>query len=146
MLKQKNPTKMWLEGKRCLGQPIDLAWLLKHPVGSAAKIKAVPHCCTLVEAFKEEYLNSDHLLISNPFDLSFLFLLMWFSCSVTNFCLLTTSPFVVESPSSLKRQGTKTTCRARCHQPAPVYWIMAKEASEKMWGNLQTPPPKQRWC
>lgn len=108
---------MWLERKRCLGQPIELAWLLKHPVGSTTKLKACPHCCTLVEVSKEEYSVPDHLFISNPFDLSCLILIMWFSCNMPNFCCSKTSIFVIESPSSLKRQETKTTCTPRCHDP-----------------------------
>lgn len=90
-----------------------LIWLgYLDVVGSATKIKAGPHCGTLLGASKEEYSKPHHLFSCNPSDLSCLILIMWFSCNTTNFCCLTTSLFVIESPSSLKRQGTKTPSAA----------------------------------
>lgn len=64
---------------------------------------------------------------------------MWPSCNTTNFCCLTTSLFVIESPSSLKRQEIKTARRPL------MLWSNTQDvritasrggASDKMWSNL----------
>lgn len=156
MSQPKNKERWW-EGKRCSGQPrfglvMKTTTMVDPYVGSTTKIKAGPHCPTLVEASKEEYSNPDHLFTSNPFDLSCLILIMWFSCNTANFCCLTTSLFVIESPSSLKRQAAKTT---RCRDLG-ILCIGSWQRGLQKRGEvtrpfdsaevLQTLPPEQRRC
>lgn len=106
----------------------------------------------IMEAYKEQYSNPDHLFICTALIFWCEILIIWLSCKTTNFsCCLSTSLFVIKSLSSPDRQKKKKHATASTATiPASfacVKWhfvisYLSHHALDKVWSR---PAFQQLW-